>query len=182
MSIASILGQAHWKAKAFVDTFQNPFGDYLKSLDTVFTDAEAGKLTFDQAKAKLDEFNQQWSAFDAAAEQWKGMGGDYAKVVGQAYDPNKTFMKTVADRRAGLERLVGALTPATDPNADPNAAAATPPDTTSILGGLNPQGQADAAAMRAKKKALSGPGYAGTILGGASAANTLGQRKTLLGY
>src|ERR1051325_5807870 len=123
----SIFNPAHAKAKSYVQTFQDPFGQFLSTtIDPINAAQKAGTLTYDQAKAALDAFNSQWTAFDQASQQFASMGGDYAKVVRQAYDPSKDFMKTVSAVRSQLTQLVGSLPPSTASDVK----GATPPDPT----------------------------------------------------
>jgi hypothetical protein len=178
----SLLAPAHKKASAFTSTFQTPFGDFMSQLIAPIWKANADKsLTYDQAKSALDSFNQQWTAFDLGAQQFKSMGGDYAKVVGQAYDPQGDFMKTVNMVRQSLTDINTALKPAdtTDPNKD----ATTPPDPNNPpgTGGQSATATARTAAANQKRRNAGGVGFLSTILGG-SMNTTTTQRKTLLGY
>jgi hypothetical protein len=173
---------AHKQASAFVTSLQNPFGDFLTKLTTPLWAAAAnGSLTYDQAKAAQDSFNQQWTAFDTASKTFKSQGGDYAKVVNQAYDPNKAFMQTVNMVRDSLSGYVKNLQPA---SGQPNASdTTTPPDPNhpSGTGGKTAPEAARGAAIAQGKRDAAGTGFLSTILGG-SISNTMNQRKTLLGY
>lgn len=179
------IGAGHLKADAYVKTFQNPFGQFLsQTVDPINAASKAGSLTYDQAKAALDSFNQRWTAFDTASQQFSAMGGDYAKVVKQAYDPKKDFMKTVTGVRSTLENYVNQLKPAD--TGTTNAAtqdATTPPDPNKPpgTGGQTAVEAARTAAVNQKRRNMAAPGFMSTILGG-SMNNTTTQRKTLLGY
>jgi hypothetical protein len=179
------VGAGHLKANNFVQSFQNPFGDFMNQTVKSLDDAgKAGSLTYDQAKAALDEFNQNWTSFDQAANQFKQMGGDFAKVVKQAYDPNGDFMKTVNWVRPWLEGQVDSRKPADNGQPDNNVKdATTPPDPTKPAGtgGQTAQDAARTAAANQKKKSLAAPGFISTILGG-SQGNATTQKPTLLGY
>src|SRR5881409_2068179 len=180
-----LIAPAHKKASAFVDTFQNPFGSFLSTLIDPIWKAYGDKtLTYDQAKEALDQFNQQWTAFDLAAQQFKSFGGDYAKVVKQAYDPAGKFMQTVNMVRQSLTDIQTALKPAEDPNSDAaTKKATTPPDPNKPegTGGKSTDEAARAAAVQQKKRNMAAPGFLSTILGGTPMTPAT-QRKTLLGY
>jgi hypothetical protein len=179
------VGAGHLKANSFVQSFQNPFGDFLKqTIDPINAASKAGTLTYQQAKDALDAFNQQWTSFDTGAQQFKAMGGDYAKVVNQAYDPNKAFMQTVNGVRKTLTDYADQLKPADTGKPDDNVKdATTPPDPTKPAGtgGQTAQDAARTAAAQQKKKALAAPGFISTILGGSQGSATT-QKPTLLGY
>jgi hypothetical protein len=186
----SILTPAHKKANDFVQTLQNPFGKFLTDLATpIYDAANKGTLTYDQAKAALDQFNQQWTAFDTAAQQFKLQGGDYAKVFDQAYgiDPKtgkptgkSDFMNTVTGVRDTLTAYVNSLQP---PDASKANQPPPPPDPTKPTGtgGQTAQQAAQMAAQNTKKRNMAGTGFMSTILGG-SISNTTTARPTLLGY
>lgn len=183
MGLRSILGAASLKAKDYVSAFQDPFGKTLSDIyDPIKKASDAGTLTFDQANDAFTQFNQQWQAFDEASSQWKQRGGDYAKVVGQAYDPNGKFMKTVNSVKGDLTNWTGALKP-TDP-AKGNSEAAPPTLQTILTGlGLTPDGAAAGAAGQQKKRSAAATN---TLLTGGRGLSELSsanrQYKTLLGY
>ncbi len=180
--VKNLVGAASVKASDFTSAYQTPFGQKLSQIfDPIVAAKNAGTLTFDQANQALTDFNQQWTAFDAAAQQWKSKGGDYEQVVDQAYDPNQAFMKTVDNVRTSLTDWTTSLKPAdsTDPN-QPTA----PPTLQQMLAalGLTPAGAGDQAADLAAKHAQQGTK---TILTGGQGVNVdpmNRSRKTLLGY
>src|SRR5213592_324374 len=169
------IGSNHKKANDYVKTFQDPFGKRLTEFsDTSDKARAAGTLDYKTAQEALDQFNQEWTAFDTGSQEYKKMGGGFAKVVNQAYDPNKDFMKTVTAVRTGLEADVARLK-GTEPAKDTTES--TPP----LLDPKASQDQARAAADMARRRAKAGSGYAGTILGGASAQPAL-RRPMVMGY
>jgi hypothetical protein len=179
----SLLAPAHQKASAFVKAFQDPFGQFLTQLTTpIFSAWNSKTLTYDQAKAALDSFNQQWQGFDLAAQAFGSQGGDYAKVVKQAYDPSKAFMQTVNSVRDTLKAYVDNLTPATT-DTNNTADATTPPDPNKPpgTGGQSAQDTARSAAVAQSKRNAAGVGFLSTILGGEQ-PGAMTKRKTLLGY
>src|SRR5439155_20684111 len=123
-------------------------------------------LTYQEAQEALDQFNQEWTAFDTGSQEYKKMGGGFEKVVNQAYDPNKDFMKTVTAVRTGLEADVARLKGTEAPK---DTTESTPP----LLDPKASQDQARAASDMARRRAKAGSGYAGTIVGGASASPIL---------
>jgi hypothetical protein len=183
MGVRTILGSASLKANDWVQAFQNPFGQELSKLyDPLKSASNAGTLNYQQAQDALTEFNQQWTAFDASAQQWKAKGGDYAKVVSQSYDPNGKFMQTVNMVKDALTDWTGSLP---NPNGGKPTGPDTPPSLQTILGqlGLSPDDAAQKAASNVQRKAQS---ETQTILTGShglsevSSANR--KTRTLLGY
>ena len=187
------VGSNHKKANDYVNTFQNPFGERLKYFSSVNQrsapeDPNAPRsmiqggpprppstpLTYKEAQEALDQFNQEWTAFDQGSQEYKKMGGGFEKVVNQAYDPNKDFMKTVMGVRAGLEADVARLKGTEAPK---DTTESTPP----LLDPKASVDQARAAADMARRRAKAGSGYAGTIVGGASASPIL-RRPPVMGY
>lgn len=182
MGLRTVVGSASLKAEDWVNTFQNPFGQFLSQIfDPINAAQKTGGLKYQDAADALDQFNQQWTAFDAAAQQWRQKGGDYKTVVDQSYDPTKDFMKTVEMVRQSLTGWAQSLKPEDTGTSGPSA----PPTAQTILGGLSPQTVADAAALRQRRAAQVG-GRSSTILTGNSGLSELSanNRKytTLLGY
>lgn len=183
MPLGSILGQAHLKASDWVNAFQNPFGKTLsKIFDPLKKASDSGTLTYDQANAGLEEFNQQWTAYQSAAQQWTDKGGDFAKVIKQNYDPGGDFMKTLNMVKTSLTDWTGSLQPA-DTTGDNGTGA--PPSLQTLLTslGLTSEGAASGAAAQVQKKAQSATK---TLLTGGKGLPelTAANRKTttLLGY
>ena len=193
------VGSNHKKANDYVNTFQNPFGERLKYYSTVNQrsapadpnnifqsqiqrdpndpnrpSANTTPLTYKEAQDALDQFNQEWAAFDQGSQEYKKMGGGFEKVVNQAYDPTKPFMQTVMGVRKGLEADVARLKGTEAPK---DTTESTPP----LLDPKASADQARAAADMARRRAKAGSGYAGTILGGASAQPVL-RRPPVMGY
>src|SRR5439155_6512541 len=84
------VGSNHKKANDYVKTFQDPFGKRLTEFsDTSDKARAAGTLDYKTAQESLDQFNQEWTAFDQGSQEYKKMGGGFEKVVNQAYDPTK---------------------------------------------------------------------------------------------
>jgi hypothetical protein len=176
----SIFYPAHKKADAWTSAFQTPFGKTLSDIvDPLNKAAKAGTLTYQQAKDALDEYTQQWDAFQKSADQFKAMGGDYAKAVNQGFDPNGDFMKTVTGVKKTLTDYVNSLPP---PSGDPSKPS-TPPDPNhpSGTGGQSSTQAARNAAVLQSKRNAAAPGFISTILGGAG-LDLKTQRKTLVGY
>lgn len=167
------IGTGHTDANDFVQTLQNPFGKTMSGIfDPIAAEQTAGTLTYDQATAALDSFNEQWAAFDAGAQQYKAQGGEFATVVDQAYNPNQAFMQTVNNVRTSLTNWQAALKPASTSSSTNKPT--RPPTATSILKplGLTPAGAAQGAVAQQAKDAARAPGFSSTLLGGAGMKST----------
>lgn len=182
---AAVQGAGHQKATDFVNTYQDPFGKDLSSIyDPIQKAQAAGTLTYQQANDALTSFNQQWQAFDAAAQQWKAQGGEFKTVVDQAYDPNGDFMKTVNMVKTNLTDWTNTLQAADPSAATDNTTPSTPPDLQTILAGLGitPADAARQAVVQQSKQAMAAPGYSATLLGGSKGTPTTKTKTLLAGY
>lgn len=182
MALGTLLGKASAKANDWTGAFQTPFGQTLSSIyDPIQQAQAAGTLTYDQANTALTQFNEQWTAYQDAANQWKAQGGDYATVINQNFDANGAFMKTVNMVQQNLTNWTqGLQSSSTTANPTPTSA----PTLDTILTGLGMstnQAAADAAANTQRKAQAE----TRTILTGGmglqlSPANL--KKKTVLGY
>lgn len=179
--LAPLIGRGRKKADEFVQGVENPISDRLKALYLETNSrAQAGTLTYDEAQAALDAFQSQSDEFNAAATQWEAMGGNYAKVAGQArknvagtYSSWQSDLSTYATSLKPADPATGAPAPAPPPPAPPTE----PPGT----GGATKLKKAQGAADQQGKRAKAAFGRSSTILGGASGKPTL-QRPSILGY
>jgi hypothetical protein len=75
-ALSSAIGQGRKEADRFVQTFQNPFGDAIKTVFDALSQAkDMGTLTVDQTKKARGEIEKLWTSFQAeAAKASHGVG------------------------------------------------------------------------------------------------------------
>jgi len=95
--------QAHPVANDLVQTIQNPF--HMQVLKPIVDQVNSGQMTPAQG---LSQLQQAWQQFQVEANNFASQGSKQRLVVGQMMDPSKTFMQTVNQVMADMQKAASA--------------------------------------------------------------------------
>jgi hypothetical protein len=110
-ALSSAIGQGRKEADRFVQTFQNPFGDAIKTVFDALTEAkDMGTLTVDQTQKARGEIEKLWSTFQAeAAKATHGVGQQAISTIAPLMNSWRQWLDALDQSAISSEQAAEAM-------------------------------------------------------------------------